>query len=87
MTEVASEIADAIHQLADEIAGVGGALAYLAAAQHSKNSGEQRMLAAVIHEVSKNRFGGVKYDGLPIDRATVEELDRMWVKLFPKAKK
>lgn len=84
MPEVASEIADALNRNADELAAIAGSLAYIGAANHAKTAGEQRQLAAVIYCTAKQRFGGVKYDGLPIDRATIEELDAMWLKMLGK---
>lgn len=82
MAEIASEIADALNRLADEVACVAGSLAYLAAAKHSGTSGEQRQLAAVAYCTAKQRFGGIKYDGVKIDQATIEQLDLMWLKML-----
>ena len=90
-TAVASEIADAIHRLADacygikdELAGVGGALSYMAAADPKRTAGEQRQLGAVIYHTGRKRFGGLKYDGEVIDQATIENLDKMFRKLLRK---
>lgn len=88
---VASEIADAIHRLADachgikdELAGIGGALSYQAAAKHSGTAGEQRILGGAIYHTSIQRFGGVKYDGEPIDQKTIDELAKMMRALLRK---
>lgn len=90
-TAVASEIADAIHRLADacygmkdELSGIAGALSYLAAAKHSGTAGEQRQLGAVIYQTSVKRFGGLKYDGEPIDQMTIESLDKAFRKMLRK---
>lgn len=82
MPEIASEIAEALSRLADEVACVSGSLAYMAAGKHSGTAGEQRQLAAVIYHTARKRFGGVKYDGVAIDRATIEQLDKMWLKML-----
>jgi hypothetical protein len=84
VTEIASEIADAINRLADECAGVAGALSYLAASKHSVTAGEQRQLGAVIYHTSVRRFGGIKYDGEHIDQMTIENLDKTFRKLLRK---
>jgi hypothetical protein len=84
MHETASEIADAIHRLADECAGIAGALSYLAAAKHSGTAGEQRLLGAVIYQTSIQRFGGLKYDGEPIDQMTIDDLAKTFRKLLRK---
>ena len=76
MPEIASELAEALHRCADELAGIGGALAYLAAADPRRTAGEQRQLAAVVYRTSVLRFGGVKYDGEPIDKMTIESCDK-----------
>jgi hypothetical protein len=78
----ASEIAEALHRCADELAGIGGALAYIAAAEHSDNAGRQRELGGVIYRTATLRFGGVKYDGEPIDRMTIENCDKALRKLL-----
>lgn len=83
-TAVASEIADAIHHLADECAGIAGALAYLAASKHSDSAGRQRELGAVIYHTSVQRFGGVRYDGEPICQMTIDELTTLMRKLLRK---
>jgi hypothetical protein len=82
--EIASEIAEALNRLADECAGIAGALSYLAAGKHSGTAGEQRQLGAVIYHTSVQRFGGVKYDGDPIDKQTIDELDKTFRKLLRK---
>jgi hypothetical protein len=83
MPEV-GEVADALQAIADELAGIGGALSYLAASKHSGTAGEQRILGAVIYQTALKRFGGLKYDGEPIDQATIESLDKMMRKLLRK---
>jgi hypothetical protein len=82
VTEIASEIAEAINRLADECAGIAGALSYLAAGEHSDTAGRQRELGAVIYRTAILRFGGVKYDGEPIDRMTIESCDKSLRKLL-----
>ena len=82
VSEIASEIAEALNRAADELAGIAGSLAYIAASKHSGTAGEQRQLAAVIYETGVRRFGGIKYDGEPIDQATVDELGKMWRKMM-----
>lgn len=84
VSEMASEIADALRALTDEVAAVGGALAYLAASKHSGTAGEQRQLGAVIYHTSIKRFGGVKYDGEQIDQMTIDSLDKTFRKLLRK---
>ena len=80
----ASEIADAIHRLADECAGIAGALSYLAASKHSTTAGDQRLLGGAIYHTSVQRFGGVKYDGEPIDQKTIDDLAKMMRSLLRK---
>jgi hypothetical protein len=82
--EIASELAEALRRCADELAGIGGSLAYLAAAKHSGTAGEQRQLAAVIYHTSIQRFGGVKYDGEPIAQKDLDELTKVFRALMRK---
>jgi hypothetical protein len=82
--EIASELAEALHRCADELAGIGGSLAYLAAASPQRTAGEQRQLAAVIYHTAIQKFGGVKYDGDPIDQKTIDELGTTFRKLLRK---
>ena len=84
VTEMASVVADALDRLADEVAGVAGALSYLAASKHSGTAGEQRQLGAVIYHTAIKRFGGLKYDGEPIDQMTIDNLDKAFRKLLRK---
>ena len=84
VSEIASEIADALRALTDEVAAVGGALSYLAASKHSTTAGEQRQLGAVIYHTGRKRFGGLKYDGEQIDQATIDSLDKMLRKILRK---
>jgi hypothetical protein len=76
VTEIAIELAEALHRCADELAAIGGALSYLAAAKHSGTAGEQRILGGVIYHTGKQQFGGVKYDGEPIDQMTIDDPPR-----------
>lgn len=82
--EIASEIAEALNRVADELAGIGGALSYFAASKHSGTAGEQRLLGGVIYHTAKQRFGGLKYDGEPIDQMTIESLDKLFRKMLRK---
>ena len=84
VTEIASVVADALDRLTDEVAAVAGALSYLAAAKHSGTAGEQRILGGVIYHTGKQRFGGVKYDGEPIDQMTIDSLEKTFRKLLRK---
>jgi hypothetical protein len=84
VNDVASEIADALNHVADELAGIAGALSYLAAGKHSDTAGEQRLLGGVIYHTSIQRFGGLKYDGDPIDQMTIDDLAKTFRKLLRK---
>ena len=78
----ASVIGDGLQAVATAFDRLTGVMAYLAALEHSETAGEQRQLAAVIYQTAAKRFGGVKYDGQPIDQATIDQLDAMWAKFF-----
>jgi hypothetical protein len=80
--EIASEIAEALHRVADTFETFGCIMAYCAAADMAETAGEQRQLAAVMFATAKQRFGGVKYDGQPITEANIDELDAMWCRFF-----
>lgn len=82
MPEMASEIADALHRVAESFETFAGIVAYIAAAEHSGTAGEQRQLAAVMTHTARQKFGGVKFDGQQIDQATINELDDMWCRFF-----
>ncbi len=82
VSEIASEIADALGRVAEELCAISGSLAYIAAETHSETAGEQRELAAVIYHTARKRFGGIKYDGVEIGKATIEQLDKMWLKML-----
>jgi hypothetical protein len=84
VSEIASELVAALNRCADELAGIGGALAYIGAQKHSGTAGEQRLLGGVIYHTSVQRFGGVKYDGDPIDQMTIDDLARTFRKLMRK---
>ena len=84
MSDVPTIVSDAIEAHTNEVAALSGAVAYLAAMEHAGTAGEQRQLAACIYHTSKMRFGGVKYDGQLIENMTIEELDRMWLKMTGK---
>lgn len=84
VNDVASEIADALNHVADELAGIAGALSYLAASKHSETAGEQRILAGVVYHTAVQRFGGLKYDGDPIDQMTIDDLAKTFRKLLRK---
>jgi hypothetical protein len=78
----ASEIAEALHRVADTFETLGCIMAYCAAADMVETAGEQRQLAAVMHQTARLRFGGVKYDGQVINDQNIDELDAMWCKFF-----
>jgi hypothetical protein len=80
--EIASEIAEALHRVADSFETLAGVFAYGAAADLVETAGEQRQLAAVMVATAKQKFGGVKYDGLKITEQDLEMLDAMWLKFF-----
>lgn len=82
--EIASVVADALDRLTDEVAAVAGALSYMAASKHSGTAGEQRLLGGVIYHTARQRFGGLKYDGEPIDQMTIDSLDKLMRKLLRK---
>lgn len=86
VSEIASEIADAVRAHTDEVAALAGAVAYLAAAKHSETAGEQRQLGAAIYHTAKQRFGGLNYDGVEIGAATMQQLDAMWSKMAGRRK-
>jgi hypothetical protein len=71
VVEIASEIAEALTDVA-------AALCFDAATKYEGTAGEQRQIAGVMFQIAQKRFGGVKYDGVAIDQATIEQLDRMW---------
>lgn len=80
--EIASEIAEALHRVADTFETLACVAAYTAAADLAETAGEQRQLAAVMYETARQRFGGVKYDGLRITEQDLPELDAMWARFF-----
>jgi single-stranded DNA-specific DHH superfamily exonuclease len=80
--EIASEIAEALHRVADSFETLACVFAYGAAADMVETAGEQRQLAGVMFATARKRFGGVKYDGQKITEANIEELDAMWCKFF-----
>ena len=80
--EIASEIAEGLHRVADSFETLAGVFAYIAAADLAETAGEQRQLAAVMVSTAKQRFGGVKYDGLRITDQNIEMLDTMWARFF-----
>lgn len=80
--EIASEIAEALHRVADSFETLACIAAYQAAADLAETAGEQRQLAGVMYATAKQRFGGVKYEGLRITEQNLEELDAMWCRFF-----
>lgn len=75
VSEIASEIASALEDVA-------AALCFDAATKYIGTAGEQRQIAGVMFHTCQKRFGGVKYDGQPINKATIDQLDAMWDKLI-----
>ena len=79
---LASEIAEALNNVAEGLTDIAAAMAYQAATQYDgMTAGEKRQTAGVIFHTACQRFGGVKYDGTPISDADVAQLDAMWTKL------
>jgi len=75
-------VPDVASQIAEALTDVAAALCFEAATKYEGTAGEQRQIAGVMFQIAQKRFGGVKYDGIPIDRATIEQLDSMWKKLI-----
>lgn len=74
-----SEAAEAMARVSDALTDVAGAICYLAANQYEgKTPGEKRELATVMFATVRQRFGGIKYDGVTITAADIELLDNMW---------
>jgi hypothetical protein len=80
--EIASEIAEALHRVADSFETLACIGAYCAAADLAETAGEQRQLAGVMYATAKLRFGGVKYEGVRITEQDQSELDAMWARFF-----
>lgn len=76
VSEMASEIAGAIKTLA-------GSICYLAACatEDDLTQGEIRQRAALYFRTAELEFGGVKYDGAPIDRLTIDQCDAILAKV------
>ena len=59
MPDYASEVAGAIHRLADVGELIAGGLFAIAAGQHTKHQGDQRDMAAVFWTDAASRYGDV----------------------------
>jgi len=82
--EIASQIADGLNGVEGALRSLAGVFAYLAASASDQDltGGEIRQLAACMYRTAELRFGGVKYDGVPITQMTIEECDRMLCSLL-----
>ena len=83
MSEVASEIGDGLHAVADAFDKLAGVMAWVAASEHSDTHGRQKEMAAVILQFAKHGFYSTKVDGKKVCQADEEMLDRMLLAVFP----
>lgn len=81
--EIASEIGDALHHVADAIEQMSGVFAWVAAADNSDTHGRQKEMAAVILRFAQEGFYSTKIDGVKVCDADQERLDLMFQALFP----
>ena len=81
--EIASEIGDALHHVAEAIEQMSGVFAWVAAADNSATHGRQRDMAAVILRFSQEGFFSTRIDGEKVSEASQEMLDKMFSALFP----
>lgn len=86
MSETASMVADAGHDIADALRTLAGVLAWIGAAEHSDTHGRQKEMAAVILKFAVEGFFSTKIDGTKVSQADQEQAERMFHKLFPLAK-
>jgi hypothetical protein len=83
MSELASEIGDGLHALADAFDRLAGVMAWVAAADNSDTHGRQKEMAAVILQFAKHGFYSTKIDGNKVCHADQEALDKMFFAVFP----
>lgn len=83
VTEVASEIGEALRAVADAINTLAGVGAWCAAAEHSDTHGRQSQMAAVIMRFAKEGFYSQKVNGDKVCEADEEKVRAMLLALFP----
>jgi hypothetical protein len=89
VTETASLVADALHDVADAIRTLAGVFAWGAVSDHSDTHGRQKEMAAVILRFASEGYFSTKVDGQKVCEADSELARQMLDRLFgpPKAKR
>jgi hypothetical protein len=83
VSEMASEIGDGLHAVADAFERLAGVFAWLAAAENSDTHGRQKEMAAVIFKFAEEGFFSTKIDGVRVSDADADTLERMFMAMFP----
>lgn len=82
MPEVASEIGDGLHAIADALNTLAGAIAWMAVERNSPSHGRQCEMAAVVMRFAKEGYWRAKVDGERVSEADSEQARVMLEKLF-----
>jgi hypothetical protein len=78
VSEYESAAREGMESIAAALIDVAASLCFEAATKYQGTAGEQRQIAGTMFQVAQRRFKGLKVDGVKLDDATADQLEKMW---------